>query len=125
MYRSEQPASNSASPPKPQVEIIGTLGGPSVAVHVEALFAVFASGVVDTTVAVLASGPGELGVATTSMIVAEPPLANVPTEQTTAPVKEQDPCVGVAETNVVPAGRMSVTVTPAAEMGPAFATARL
>jgi hypothetical protein len=49
----------------------------------------------------------------------------VPREQTTALVKEQDPCVGVAETYVVPTGRMSVTVTLAAELGPAFATARL
>jgi hypothetical protein len=39
--------------------------------------------------------------------------------------EEQDPCVGVAETNVVPGGRISVTVTAAAAMGPAFATAKL
>lgn len=55
------PASNSASTPKPQVESVGTAGTAAVAFHVEWLLAVFASGVVETTVAVLAIGPGEFG----------------------------------------------------------------
>ena len=83
------------------------------------------SGVVETTVAVLESGPDEFGLVTTIAMVAEPPLAMVPSEQLTRPVPEQDPCDGVAETNAAPAGKTSLTVTPAAELGPAFATAML
>jgi hypothetical protein len=106
---------------------VGALGAgaATVTVHVEWLLAVFGSGVVETTAAVLATAPDELGPPTMSVMVAAPPLAIVPREQVTALVKEQDPCVDVAETNVVPAGRMSVTVTLAAEPGPAFETARL
>jgi hypothetical protein len=109
------------------LDSVGALGAGAVTVtvHVEWLLAVFGSGVVETTVAVLATGPGELGPATTSVIVAVPPLAIVPREQVTALVKVQDPWVDVAKTNVVPAGRMSVTVTPAAEPGPPFKTTRL
>ena len=97
------------------------LGVPvAVKVYVARLLAVFGSGVVETTVAVLSNDPGELGPTTTSVIVVEPPEAIVPREQVTVPtLKEQG---DVAETNVVPAGRMSVTVTPAAEAGPAFVT---
>ena len=126
MNCTEPPASNSASNPKPQSERVGTLGGVvTVTVHVEVLFPVIGSGVVETTVAVLTIGPAELGPATVIATVAEPPLAIVPRVQMTAPVKEQGPCGDAADTNVVPAGRMSVTVTPAAAMGPAFAIARL
>ena len=51
----------------------------------------------------------------------------VPREQMTVLVPEQDDPAGdgVAETYVVPAGRMSVTVTAAADMGPAFLTVRV
>jgi hypothetical protein len=126
MNCTEHPASNSASNPKPQAERVGTLGGVvTVTVHVEVLSTVFRSGVVETTVAVLTIGPAEFGLATVIVTVAEPLLAIVPREQLTAPVKEQGPCGDAADTNVVPAGRMSVTVTPAAAMGPAFAIARL
>ena len=41
----------------------------------------------------------------------------------TVVVPLQLPCVGVAETNVVPAGIASVTVTFAAAVGPALLTA--
>ena len=81
------------------------------------------SGVVETTVAVLESGPDELGLETTITTVAEPPLAMVPRGQLMVLVPEQDPCDGVADIYVVPAGKTSLTVTPAAELGPAFATA--
>jgi hypothetical protein len=124
MHNIEHPASNSASAPRPQVESVGTLEAITVTV-VEWLLPVFGSGVVETTVAVLTTCPDELGPTTTSVMVAEPPLAIVPREQITALVKEQDPCVDVAETYVAPAGKMSVTVTLAAEPGPPFATARL
>jgi hypothetical protein len=92
-------------------------------VYVERLLAVFGSGVVETTVAVLSNGPDEPGPTTTSVIVAElaEPLEGiVPREQVTVPMLEEQG--DVAETNVVPAGKMSVTVTPAAVLGPAFLT---
>ena len=74
--------------------------------------------------AVLATVPIEFGPVMTSTTVAEPPAARVPREQLTVLVPEQDDPAGdgVAETNVVPAGRMSVTVTFAAGLGPAFVT---
>ncbi len=97
----------------------------TVTTHDEELLLVFASGVVEMTVAVFVSGPGVFGAVTATTIVAEAPLAIAPREQVTELVKEQDPCVGVADTNVAPGGRISVTVTAAAEMGPAFATAKL
>jgi hypothetical protein len=85
----------------------------------------FGSGVAEETKAVLTTGPNELGLRTTSTTVAEPLAAIVPREQMTVLVPEQDPCEGVDETNVVPAGRTSVTITLAAGLGPAFATVRL
>jgi hypothetical protein len=97
-------------------------------VAVERLLPVFVSGVVETTVAVLATDPAVLGLTTMSWIVAElpAPLAGiVPREQLTVLVelvKEQVPVDGVAETYVVPAGRMSLATTFAAEAGPVFAT---
>ena len=96
----------------------------TVAVAVEVLFAEFGSGVSVATVAVLATVPDVLGLLTTSWTVATPLAGTVPREQLTVLVPVQDHCDGVADTNVVPAGRVSLTVTPAARLGPAFATAR-
>jgi hypothetical protein len=109
------------------VESDGTPAAPCVAVEavVEELFDVTGSGVVESTVAVLVSEPAEPGLITTITTVAVPPLAMVLREQETVLVPEQDPCDGVAETNVVPAGKTSLTVTPAAELGPAFVTTML
>src|ERR1017187_9682370 len=90
MNCTEHPASNNASNPKPQAERVGTLGV-TVTVHVDVLFTVLGSGVVETTVAVLTIGPAEFGLATVIVTVAEPRLAIVPREQLTAPVKEQGP----------------------------------
>jgi hypothetical protein len=95
----------------------------TVAVAVEVLFAGFGSGVVEEAVAVLATVPDVLGLLTTSWTVATPLAGTVPREQLMVPVPVQDPCDDVAETNVVPAGRVSLTVTLAARLGPAFATA--
>jgi hypothetical protein len=97
----------------------------TVAVAVEVLFAEFGSGVSVATVAVLATVPDVLGLLTTSWTVATPLAGTVPREQLTVLVLVQDPCDGVTETNVMPAGRVSLTVTPAARLGPAFATAML
>jgi len=127
--RAAHPASNSsgASRAKPQVESAGTAAlALVVTVYVERLLAVFGSGVVETTVAVLSNDPSALGLVTTSVIVAEldEPLEGIlPREQVTVPELEEQG--DVAETNVVPAGKTSVTVTPAAAEGPAFVTVRV
>jgi hypothetical protein len=100
-------------------------GGVAVTVKVveEVLLARFGSGVGEETMAVLATVPDELGLKTTSWTVAKPPAAMVPREQLTVPVPEQDPAGdAVADTNVVPAGRMSATVTLCARLGPALVT---
>jgi hypothetical protein len=77
-------------------------------------------------VAVFATVPVELGLLTTSVIVAEPKAARVPREQLTVLVPVQDdPAGGVAETKVAPAGRISPTITFAAGLGPAFVTVRV
>jgi hypothetical protein len=94
-------------------------------VAVEVLLARFESGVLEATVAVFATVPVELGLPTTSVMVAEPGAAIVPREQLTVLVPEQVPVDGVAETKVVPTGRMSLTTTLAAELGPAFETVRV
>jgi hypothetical protein len=93
-------------------------------VAVEVLLARFESRVSVATVAVLTTVPDVLGLLTTSAMVAEPPAARVPREQPTVLVPEQDDPAGdgVAETKVVPAGRMSPTITFAAGLGPAFVT---
>ena len=57
-----------------------------------------------------------------SVIVAEPPLAIAPRLQVTVAPPVHDPCVVVAESNVVPRGTASETVTPWASDGPPFAT---
>jgi len=100
------------------------LGVVTVTVAVEELLAETGSGVVETTTAVLTTDPyPPLGLVTTSVIVVEPPESIVPREQVTVPkLAEQG---DVAETNVVPAGRRSVTVTAAAEAGPKFLTRML
>ena len=50
--------------------------------------------------------------------------ASVPSAQVTVPLdSEQVPCEGVAESNVTPAGSVSVTVTPVALEGPALCDA--
>ena len=97
----------------------------TVTVAVEVLLARFGSRVSVATVAVFATVPDELGPATTSTMVAEPPATRVPREQPTVLVPVQDPCDGVAETNVVPAGRTSPAMAFAAGLGPAFVTVRV
>jgi hypothetical protein len=109
---------------KPQFESAGTVAGTDT-VAVEELLAMFGSVVAAETRAVLAIGPAEAGPVTTSATVAEPPFGTEPMEHTTALVPEQEPWDGVAETKATPAGSTSVTVTPVAVLGPAFATAML
>ena len=109
---------------KPQVESVGTVEGTDT-VAVEELLAMFGSVFAAETRAVLTTGPAVARLVTTSATVAEPPFGTEPMEHTTALVPEQEPWDGVAETKVTPAGSTSVTVTPVAVLGPAFATAML
>ena len=99
----------------------------TVTVAVEVLLARFESRVSVATVAVLTTVPDVLGLLTTSTMVADLPAARVPREQLTVLVPEQDDPAGdgVAETNVVPAGRTSPTTAFAAGLGPAFVTVRV
>ena len=86
------------------------------------LLAGFGSVCVADTVAVLDTTPGVDAVVSTRVIVALPPFDNVPTAQDTVVVPLHDPWDGVAETNVVPAGRVSVTTTLFALPGPLLTT---
>ena len=74
------------------------------------------------TVAVFETTPAPAGIWMVNVIVALPPLFSAPREQITVVVPLQTPCVVCADTNVVPAGRMSVTVTADAPVGPLFVT---
>src|SRR6185295_5688353 len=96
--------------------------GTTVIVDVLELLPAFGSGLVVDTTAVFTTGPGVDGSVTVSAIDAEPALAIVPSEQVTVVVPLQLPCVGVAETNVVPAGIASDTLTFAAAVGPPLLT---
>ena len=83
---------------------------------------VLSSGVPDT-VAVFVNVIGLVvvfaGTETTIVTVAEvAPAASVPRLQVTVVVPAQVPCEGVADTNVVPVGSVSVTVTPVAAVLP-------
>src|SRR5260370_24559912 len=53
---------------------------------------------------------------------AVPPMANVPKLQVTVVVPVQVPWLGVADTNLSPAGSTSVTVTPVEPDGPLLVT---
>ena len=71
--------------------------------------------------------PGPAVTLTTRVMLAEPPDAIEPSEQVTIPVPPGGgavnvPWLGVTDTNVVPAGTMSVTVTPVPRLGPALLT---
>lgn len=96
-------------------------GGGRLVVVVALLFAALGSAVVPDTVAVLETLVPELKW-TTSAMVAEPLLAIVPSEQETVVVPLHDPCDGVADTNEVLPGMVSLTVAPAAALGPALLT---
>ena len=54
--------------------------------------------------------------------MAELPLARLPKLQMTVVAPEHDPCVGLAEMKVAPAGSVSVNVEFMAGDGPVFAT---
>jgi hypothetical protein len=88
------------------------------------LFAVLGSNVGDITVAVLVTLV-PLFTVTTIAMVAELPLVTVPRLQLTAEVPLQVPWLGVAETKLVFAGRVSFTTTLSASFGPLSVTVML
>src|SRR5437763_915059 len=70
-------------------------------------------------VAVLETVPAVAGAVALIVIVALAALASEPTSQVTVPeALVQMPWVAVAETKPTPAGRVSLTVTPVASLGP-------
>lgn len=105
-------------------EIIGMFAAETtVIVDVAVLFPGFGSGLAADalTTAVFVIGPGVDGNVTVSVNVALPPLVIVPALQVTTGEPEHAPA-GVEETSVVPAGKVSVTVTEAAADGPPLVT---
>jgi hypothetical protein len=116
----EHPASSSPSAASAQPDTAG-IGGNVVATAVDELLAEFGSAVVAETVAVFEIELPEFTVST-SVTVADALELIVPKEQLTVVVPLQLPCDGVADTNDVFTGIASVTVAPAAALGPALAT---
>src|SRR5438445_11512988 len=105
----------------------------TVAEVLELLLAGLLSGVVVETVAVLVmvEPPASLELAcTTNRKVAKPPAARVASVAVNVPEPpaggldstKAGPAVWLAETNVVPAGTASVSVTPWASLGPLLVT---
>ena len=80
------------------------------------------SAVVASTVAVFESAPSVV-VVTTIVTAASPPSARIPSRHVTVPpASEHEPCDGVAETKLTPAGSASTTSTPWASDGPSLCT---
>src|SRR5665213_1133840 len=99
----------------------------TVVLAVEVLFAGVGSAVVELTLAVLDNVVACAGAVTVTVIVgAVVPVASAGRVQVTDtfPVFVQTQPVPVAETNVTPAGRVSVTETAAASEGPLLFTTR-
>ena len=87
------------------------------------LFVRFGSGVALDTVAVFVLGPtAELPVRATTVTTALLPELRLPRLQVTGPAPEQVPSLGIAESNVMPAGIASTSVTAVAVEGPRFVT---
>src|SRR5260370_747525 len=92
---------------------------PIVVVADAVLLAVFGSGSLPFTVAVLVMVPAVAGAVALMVIVTVAPTARLPTVQVTVPdACVQVPWVDDADTKVTPAGRVSVTPTPVAGLGP-------
>jgi hypothetical protein len=93
----------------------------TVVTAVTALLAVSRSVSFLVTLAVLLMVPATVGV-TTIVTVALAPLARVPRVQVMVLVPLQLPWLADEETNVTPEGRVSVTATPVAVLGPLLVT---
>jgi hypothetical protein len=99
--------------------------GVTVVVSVSELLAALVSVSVDVTLAVFEIVGTEAAVVVTVMLtVALAPLLIVPRLQVSTPATgaPQAPCDDVAVTKFVVAGKVSVSVTPVALLGPAFVT---
>jgi hypothetical protein len=120
VYVTFAPAGKGGAPTTDFAMVRSVDGLTVVIVAVEELFAGFGSVCPPETVAVFETCPGVDAVVTTRVIVAPAPLARVPTAQVTVVVPLHDPCEGVAETKLVPAGSASVMLTPLAASGPLF-----
>jgi hypothetical protein len=96
-------------------------GAITVVTAVELLFPGVGSAVGALAVAVFEIDPAVFR-CTTSVTVSEPALEIVARVQLTVVAPLQLPTDGVAETNVVPTGRVSVTVAMSEVLGPAFET---
>jgi hypothetical protein len=85
----------------------------------------FGSVSLPVTLAVLVMVPVAVGLTTMVMVASLPGAlaARLPRLQAMVLVPLQFPWVEEAETNVTPAGKVSVTVTPVAGCGPMFLTA--
>src|SRR5438132_647915 len=83
------------------------------------LFVLFGSLVGEVTFAVLVNVP-LAGAATVTVTLVVVPLASVPKFQFTMPLLSTPP--PLAETNITPAGKLSVTTTLLALEGPKFVT---
>jgi len=107
-----------------EVRVGKGFGAVTVVATVTELLVVLGSTSVAITLAVLVMLPATVGV-TTMVTVALLPLASDPRVQVTVLVPLQAPWLADAETNVTPAGSVSVTVTPEAEDGPLLLTVRV
>src|SRR5215210_7027587 len=85
------------------------------------LLALFGSATAELTLALLVSFPACLGVTTIVTLAIAPPGARLPRWQITVAPRLHEPWLGVAETSVTPDGRVSVTFTLGAVLGPALA----
>jgi hypothetical protein len=124
-YATDEPATTVAGP---VLLIARSAEAVTVVVAVAVLFAGFGSAVVEATLAVLLKLPAWFGALTVTVITgAVAPAASAARVHVTdtLPVFEHDQPVPVADTNVTPAGSVSVTVRFAASDGPAFDTVRL
>ena len=90
------------------------------------LLEAFGSGSLPLMVAVLVMVPAVAGAVTLIVIVALAPDASEPTAQVTVPeALVQVPWEELAEPKVTPAGRVSVTTTPVAGLGPLLVAVRV
>ena len=98
----------------------------TVVLNDDVLFVGVGSGVLDDTVALFVIEPPWLGAVTLMVNVVEEPDAQVARVQVTealpALVQVQPPLEALTDTNVTPAGRVSVTETLAAADGPLLDT---
>ena len=94
----------------------------TVVLSVSLLFVALPSGSLRVAIAVLLIDPAEVGAVTTMVTVALSPFAKAPMVHVIAVVPAQLPFVVARETNVVPAGMVSVNTTPVASSGPLFDT---